>query len=79
MYKALGLEIQSIKKEYNIENVKQVKPLQVTSFMPMTSSQLKLYEERTKDFKEKRKSVAKLLSYTNKAKAATCENWWKEN
>lgn len=52
--KQVGQELKDLKKEYNITAVKLAKPQQVTSFMTLTGSQLREYEERTKETRDKR-------------------------
>lgn len=52
--KQVGEELKQIKKDYNIADVKQAKPLQYTSFMTLTGNQLKEYELKTKVTREKR-------------------------
>jgi hypothetical protein len=62
----VGEELKHLKKEYNIADVRQAKPMQFTSFMTLTNSQLKEYELKTKATRERRLFSNQTKSRINK-------------
>ena len=62
----VGEELKHLKKEYNIADVRQAKPMQFTSFMTLTNSQLKEYELKTKATRERRLFSNQTKSRMNK-------------